>query len=68
VTTTEEIIVSGENFVERRIILFPEQDDIQNLQDLAYSRGYKRGWTFGLLVGLAIIGFAALCVWLILQS
>ena len=67
-TTTEEIIVSGENFVERRIILFPEQDDIQDLQELPYSRGYKRGWTFGLIVGLSIIGFALLCVWLANQS
>lgn len=66
-TTTEEIIVSGENFVERRIILCPEQDDIQNLQEMAYSCGYKRGCKRGLLVGLAIIGFTALCVWLAIQ-
>jgi hypothetical protein len=63
-TATEEIIVSGENFIERRIILCPGQDDIQNLQGLAYNRGYKRGWTRGLVTGLTIVGFALICIWL----
>ena len=44
---TEEIIVSGENFIERRIILFPQEVDIDNLQARAYSRGYKCGWARG---------------------
>jgi hypothetical protein len=53
-TTTEEIIVSGENFIERRIMQFPQQVDIEDLQARAYGRGYKRGW----------IGVAAVCIWL----
>jgi hypothetical protein len=63
-TTTEEIIVSGENFIERRIILFAEQVEIEDLEARAYRRGYKRGWLRGLLMGLAIIGVAAICIWL----
>jgi hypothetical protein len=63
-TTTEEIIVSGENFIERRIILFAQQVDIEDLKARAYRRGYKRGWVRGLLMGLAIIGVAAICIWL----
>jgi hypothetical protein len=65
-TTTEEIIVSGENFIERRILQFPQQVDIDDLQASAYRRGYKRGWMCGLLMGFAIIGAAALCIWLAL--
>jgi hypothetical protein len=65
--TTEEIIVSGENFIERGIILFPQQEDIEDLQTRAYHRGYKRGWVRGLLMGLAIIGVAAVCIWLTVQ-
>ena len=65
-TTTEEIIVSGENFIERRIMQVPQQVDIEDLQARAYGRGYKRGWMRGLLTGLAIIGVAAVCIWLAL--
>jgi hypothetical protein len=65
-TTTEEIIVSGENFIERRIMQFPQQVDIEDLKASAYRRGYKRGWVRGLLTGLAIIGVAAACIWLTL--
>jgi hypothetical protein len=63
-TTTEEIIVSGKNFIERRITLFAQQVDIEDLKARAYRRGYKRGWARGLLMGLAIIGVAAICIWL----
>lgn len=66
-STTEEIIVIGENFIERRVILFPQQVDIGNLQARAYSRGYKRGWLYGLLMGLSVVGVAAICVWLATQ-
>jgi hypothetical protein len=66
-TTTEEIIVSGENFIERRIMQFPQQVDIEDLQARAYGRGYKRGWMLGFLMGLATIGFAAVCIWLALS-
>ncbi|MBZ5659350.1 MAG: hypothetical protein LAO08_03000 [Acidobacteriia bacterium] len=62
--TTEEIIISGENFIERRIILFPQQEDIEDLKTRAYSRDYKCGWMRGLVMGLAIVGVAALCIWL----
>ncbi len=61
---SEEIIISGENFIERRIILFPQQEDIEDLRTRAYSRGYTCGWTRGLIMGLAIFGVAALCIWL----
>jgi hypothetical protein len=64
--TAEEIIVSGENFIERRIFLIPEQGDIDQLSVHAYGRGYKCGWVCGLLMGSAIIGVAALCIWLTL--
>jgi hypothetical protein len=63
-TTTEEIIVSGENFIERRIIQSPQQVDIEYLQASAYGWGYKRGWVRGFLMGLAIIGVVAACIWL----
>jgi hypothetical protein len=66
-TTTEEIIVSGENFIERRIIQFPQQVDIEDLQARAYVRGYKRGRMLGLLMGFAIIGVAGVCIWLALS-
>jgi hypothetical protein len=63
-TTTEEIIVSGENFIERRIIQFPKQMDFESLQASAYGWGYKRGWVSGFVMGFAIIGGAAVCIWL----
>lgn len=61
---TEEIIISGENFIERRIILFPQQADINDLQARAFGRGYKHGWARGLVMGLAIVVVAVLCIWL----
>jgi len=60
----KEIIVSGDNFIEWRIILCSQQMDIENLQASAYGRGYKRGWERGLLTGLVIFGVAAMCIWL----
>ncbi len=63
-TTTEEIIVSGENFIERRIIQFPQEVDFESLQASAYGWGYKRGWVRGFVMALAIIGVAAVCIWL----
>jgi hypothetical protein len=41
--TTEEVIVVGENFIERRVILFPEQTDIEDLRARAFGRGYGCG-------------------------
>lgn len=61
---SEEIIVSGGNYIERRIILFPQQIDIDELETRAYGRGYKTGWLRGLLMGLATVGVAAACFWL----
>ena len=61
--TTEEILVSGENFIERRIVQFPQQADIEDLQARAYKWGYTRGWVRGLLFGL-ITGVAVSCLWL----
>jgi hypothetical protein len=62
--TAEEIIVTGEDFIERRIFLIPEQDDIDKMKAKAYGRGYKRGWMCGLLMGSAIIVVVVLCMWL----
>jgi hypothetical protein len=67
-TTTEEIIVSGENFIERRIILYPGDDDIENLKSHAYGRGYHCGWVRGFLMGMAVIGVVVLCLWLAVHS
>jgi hypothetical protein len=64
-TTTEEIIVSGADFIERRIFICP--GDVGNLQHRAYGRGYNRGWLHGFLMGAAIIGVSAFCVWLAVQ-
>lgn len=65
--TTEEIIVSGNNFIERRIFLQPEQTDLDHLQELAYQYGYKRGWTTGFLIAFALFGISVACVWLAVQ-
>lgn len=62
--TAEEIIVTGEGFIERRIFLIPEQHEIDKMKAQAYGRGYKCGWMCGLLTGSAIIVVAVLCIWL----
>ncbi len=62
-TTTEEIVVSGENFIERRILLSPEQADIENLRQAAFRRGYHAGWVRGFVFGLCVLGFAVLLIW-----
>lgn len=49
-TTTEEIVVSGEDFIERRIILWAGQDDINESKNVAYTNGYRRGCTRALLL------------------
>jgi hypothetical protein len=66
-TTTEDIIVSGEDFIERRIVLIPEQTEIDDLQASGYKRGFKCGWRRGLLMGLMVMGVAVVCVWLALS-
>lgn len=63
-TTTEEIIVSGQDYIERRILVYPEQGDIANMREWAFGSGYKRGWWQGFLMGVVFVGVAALCIWL----
>ena len=65
-TTMEEIVVSGTDFIERRIFVSPVQADIKHLQDLAYRRGYRRGWLCGLVFGMALFGIGAILMWSIL--
>jgi hypothetical protein len=62
-TTTEEIVVSGDDFIERRIFVSPEPADIENLQQAAYRRGYSGGWARGFAFGLCVVAFAALLIW-----
>ena len=65
-TTTEEIIVSGEDFIERRIIMLPEGIDIEGLKARTYTSGYQQGWWRGVLIGFVIFGVAAAGIWLAL--
>jgi hypothetical protein len=62
-TTTEEIVVSGEDFIERRIFVSPEQVDIENLRQAAFRRGYSGGWVRGFVFGLCVLGLAVLLIW-----
>lgn len=62
--TAEEIIVTGEDFIERRRIFLIPEDDIDKMKAQAYGRGYKCGWMCGLLMGSAIIVVTVLCIWL----
>lgn len=62
VTTTEEIIVSGDNFIERRIILVCRPQRIDHRQYLASAAAYKRGWVNGILMSVAVAVAVALCV------
>jgi hypothetical protein len=65
-TATEEIMVTGEDFIERRILVYPEQTDLGKLQERAYMYGYKRGWVYGLTFGLAFFAVAAILASLVL--
>jgi ABC-type amino acid transport system permease subunit len=67
VTTTEKIIVSGDNFIERQITICLQQDDIRHMQVSAYGRGYKHGWMIGFLVALAVVSVSTFCIWLAVQ-
>jgi hypothetical protein len=64
-TSTEEIVVSGESFIERRIFLYPELVDIDKLQHQAYRHGYTRGRVCGFVFGLAFFGVGAMLIWLL---
>lgn len=66
--TTEEIIVSGEGFIERRIFVSPERGDLENLQQAAFHRAYSSGWTHGFFFGLCILGLAVLLIWSVSHS
>jgi hypothetical protein len=66
-TTTEEIVVSGEDFIERRIFISPEPGEIDNLRQRAYARGYSRGQFLGFLMGVAVVGVAVFCFWLVVR-
>ncbi len=63
-TTGEEIVVSGDNFIERRIFV---QQDVPALRDSAYRYGYRRGWTRGFVMGLALFAIAILGAWVIVH-
>jgi hypothetical protein len=65
--TTDEIVVSGEDFIERRIFVFPEQEDIASLRALSFRSGYRRGWWRGFLIGVVVVFAAAFCVWLAIR-
>jgi tetrahydromethanopterin S-methyltransferase subunit G len=65
-TQTEEIVVSGEDFIERRIFVYPQQAEIDNLQRQAYRYGYNRGCVYGLVFGLVLFGVGATLTWLVL--
>ena len=62
-TRSEEIVVSGKDFIERRIILFPGEVDIADIRRVAYGDGYQRGWTRGLAIGAAIVVALVLFLW-----
>ena len=62
-TTTEEITVSGEDFIERRIFIYPQQVDMERLRQRAYTHGYKCGMFNGLSLGVVLLVLVALCVW-----
>lgn len=68
-TTTEEIVVSGEDFIERRIFLCPEDADLANIRGSACESGYKYGWSHGWSRGFftaaGVLSLAALFFWLI---
>lgn len=66
-STTEEIIVSGDDFIERRIFICPQQVELDNLQQQAYGHGYNRGWMRGFFTGTAFIAAVVLFVWLAAQ-
>jgi len=61
-TTTEEIVVSGDGFIERRIVVSPEPVDTENLRQKAYRRGYNGGWMHGFVFGLCVLGLLLLLI------
>lgn len=65
-TTTKGIHVSGEDFINRRILVCRQQGSAANLQERAYDRGYNRGSLCGFLIGVAITVIVVFCVWLML--
>lgn len=66
-TTTDEIAVSGEDFIERRIFVFPQQEDIARLRALSFRSGYRLGWWRGFLIGVVVVFAAIFCVWLAIR-
>jgi hypothetical protein len=67
-TSTEEIVVIGADFIERRILVGPSPEELEEVQRAAHRRGYKLGWMRGFLTGMAVFVFVAVCLWLVLQS
>ena len=64
-TPTEEIVVSGEGFIERRIFVYLQRPKEDNRQRQAYAVGWKRGWMCGFVLGLGLFGTAAIFIWLV---
>jgi hypothetical protein len=64
---TDEIVVSGRDFIERRIFVFPEQEDIANLRALSFRSGYRLGWWCGFLIGVAVVCAATFGAWLLIR-
>ena len=67
-TTSEEIVVSGDNFIEQRILISPQPGEVEHLQRVAFTCGYNRGWARGFLMGLCFFGLALFCIWVVVQG
>ena len=62
---TQEVVMLDNEVVERRVFVYPEQDEIESLERHAYQNGYKSGCRQGFWVGSSILALLALCIWLI---
>lgn len=69
-TTTEEIVVCGENFIERRIYVSPDPVDFEkqfeSCRQSAFHYGYNRGWLHGFALAFCIVsGIVLVSLWII---
>ena len=69
-TTTEEIVVCGDNFIERRIYLSPEpvelESEFETFRQSAFRYGYNRGWLHGFVVAFCIVSAIVLAsLWVV---
>ena len=50
--------------IERKVFVYLDAQDVEDLRLQIYRKAYKRGYVCGFAIGLAVCGILGLCIFL----